>query len=432
MAAVVEDNNRPHLLIATLPIAAERLVRGSCRPAALPSPPPWRKPGRALACERFTLAIVGVYFDGARMFELMSHLRISPLNRGCPIVCVLGARDGLPPATLAMIRQTVNVMESCEFLDMSALPDDEHGNAEVLRRLAPYLPPAPPAADIEFARSPLRWEPAQAGSASGGDVNDTKLRRMKWLATGLLVLAAVTLRGLRALQAVLSGRVQRGRHGRRDRRLVRGGGAVPPAAQPADPAHRDHPAQQGAHRARALRVHPAEFPQRARAGAAHRRVPPGADAVRLAARAGNADIVAGYATRFVAYALGAVDDERVRRFLHHDVQSLLKHADFSSAAAGLLDILTESKRHHALLDAALAGLDDLLAREDTRRFIAAEVAKSAPLLKKLSDWLQLNLDERAALKIVELAIAKVHEVRATATTSCAASSTSSSPGSSSS
>jgi len=81
------------------------------------------------------------------------------------------------------------------------------------------------------------------------------------------------------------------------------------------------------------------------------------------------------------------------------------------AAAQVLDVLTENKRHHALLDAALKGLDELLAEEDTRRFIAAEVAKSAPLLKKISDWLQLDLDERAALKIAELAIAKVHEVR---------------------
>jgi uncharacterized membrane-anchored protein YjiN (DUF445 family) len=128
-------------------------------------------------------------------------------------------------------------------------------------------------------------------------------------------------------------------------------------------------------------------------------------------RADNAGTVATYATRFVAYALGAVDDERVRGFLHRSVQGLLKNADFAAAAAGLLDILTENKRHHALLDAALAGLDDLLAKEETRRFIAAEVAKSAPLIKRISDWLSLDLDERAALKIVELAIAKVHEVR---------------------
>ncbi|HVJ10672.1 MAG TPA: DUF445 domain-containing protein, partial [Burkholderiales bacterium] len=127
----------------------------------------------------------------------------------------------------------------------------------------------------------------------------------------------------------------------------------------------------------------------------------------------NADTVATYASRFLAYALGAVDDARVQRFLQRSVSAGMRKIDLAGAAAQLLDILTENKRHHALLDAALNGLDDLLAKEDTRRFIAAEVAKSAPLLKKLSDWLQLNLDERAALKIVELAIAKVHEVRAT-------------------
>jgi uncharacterized membrane-anchored protein YjiN (DUF445 family) len=125
----------------------------------------------------------------------------------------------------------------------------------------------------------------------------------------------------------------------------------------------------------------------------------------------NVETVASYATRFVAYALTAVDDGRVRRFLHKNITNALKGADFAAAAAQVLDILTENKRHHALLDGALKALDELLAKEDTRRFIAAEVAKSAPLLKKISDWLQLDLDERAALKIAELAIAKVHEVR---------------------
>jgi uncharacterized membrane-anchored protein YjiN (DUF445 family) len=128
-------------------------------------------------------------------------------------------------------------------------------------------------------------------------------------------------------------------------------------------------------------------------------------------KADNADTEATYPTRFVAYALTAIDDERVRRFLHQTVTVTLRKADFGAAAAQLLDILTENKRHHALLDAALKGLDDLLAKEETRRFIAAEVAKSAPLLKKISDWLQLDLDERAALKIAELAIAKISEVR---------------------
>jgi hypothetical protein len=136
----VADNNKPHLLIATLPIAAERLVRilPSCRTTV---PATFEEARRALDHERFTLAIIGVYFDGARMFELMSHVRISPLNRACPIVGVLGARNGLPESTLAMIRQTVNVMENCEFLDLSALPDDERGNAEVLRAIGPRVRP---------------------------------------------------------------------------------------------------------------------------------------------------------------------------------------------------------------------------------------------------------------------------------------------------
>jgi len=125
----------------------------------------------------------------------------------------------------------------------------------------------------------------------------------------------------------------------------------------------------------------------------------------------SVEIVAGYATRFLVYALTAVDDERVRRFLHQNITAALKNADLAAAAAQLLDILTENKRHHALLEAALKGLDELLAKEETRRFIAAEISKSAPLLKKISDLLHLSLDERAALKIAELAIAKVHEVR---------------------
>jgi uncharacterized membrane-anchored protein YjiN (DUF445 family) len=125
----------------------------------------------------------------------------------------------------------------------------------------------------------------------------------------------------------------------------------------------------------------------------------------------NVETVADYATRFVAYALTAIDDERVRRFLQRNVTGLLRRADFALAAAQILDILTENKRHHALLDASLNALDDLLSKEETRRYIAVEVGKSAPLLKRISDWFQLELDERAALKIAEVAIAKVHEVR---------------------
>jgi uncharacterized membrane-anchored protein YjiN (DUF445 family) len=125
----------------------------------------------------------------------------------------------------------------------------------------------------------------------------------------------------------------------------------------------------------------------------------------------NAEAVATYVTRLTAYGLKALDDERVARYLQQTVARRLKSADVAAAAGELLDILTENKRHHELLDGALRSLDELLARADMQAYIAAEVSKSAPLLKWLSDWLQLKLDDRAALKIVEVAVKKISEVR---------------------
>ena len=121
-------------------------------------------------------------------------------------------------------------------------------------------------------------------------------------------------------------------------------------------------------------------------------------------RAENAEAVANYVVRLTAYGLKALDDERVGHYLQQTVTRRLKNADVAAVAAQLLDVLTENKRHHELLDAALRALDEVLSRQDTQLYIAGEVAKSAPLVKLLSDWLGLKLDERAALKIVEVAV----------------------------
>ena len=126
----------------------------------------------------------------------------------------------------------------------------------------------------------------------------------------------------------------------------------------------------------------------------------------------NAETVAGYATRLVAYGLSAVDDDRVRAFLQRSVSGMLRRADFAAAMAQILDVLTAEGRHHALLDEALAALDELLAREDTRRFIAAEVKQNAPaMLRSLNQLFDLKLDEKAAMRIVDVALRKISEVR---------------------
>jgi uncharacterized membrane-anchored protein YjiN (DUF445 family) len=126
----------------------------------------------------------------------------------------------------------------------------------------------------------------------------------------------------------------------------------------------------------------------------------------------NAEALSAYVTRLVTYALGAVEDERVRAFLSRTVAAELRKADVAGAIAEVLDVLTERERHHALLDEALAGLDELLAREDTRRFIAEEVRKNTPaILRVINQVLDLKLDDKAALRIVDVALRKVSEVR---------------------
>jgi uncharacterized membrane-anchored protein YjiN (DUF445 family) len=125
----------------------------------------------------------------------------------------------------------------------------------------------------------------------------------------------------------------------------------------------------------------------------------------------NADALAGYAVRVLGFALTLVDEERVRAFLQRAASERLRQADIASAAAQVLDVLTENKRHHALLDEALAGLDELLERDSTRAFIAAELAQNAPFLKMMSDLFHLKLDEKAARRIVDVAVRKIGEVR---------------------
>ena len=198
--------------------------------------------------------------------------------------------------------------------------------------------------------------------------------RMKWIATGLLAVAALVY--------VLSEKFDYYSRG-----LQRGGDGRPSqtgspswrcsaARSPADP-HAALTPRNKESIARGL----SEFLQQnfLSSGAVVERIAefrPAHTLCQWLLKADNVETVASYATRFVAYALTVVDDERVRRFLHQNIRGALKSSDFAAAAAQVLDVLTENKRHHALLDAALNGLDDLLAKEETRRFIAVEGRKA--------------------------------------------------------
>ena len=126
---------------------------------------------------------------------------------------------------------------------------------------------------------------------------------------------------------------------------------------------------------------------------------------------GNAPALARYVTRALSFSLEAIDDDRVRRFLLDRVSARVRQADLASLVGGVLEIVTENGRHHALLDEVLAATDELLSRDETRRYVAAEVARNVPFLKMMSDYLHLDLDEKAALKIMDVALARISEIR---------------------
>jgi uncharacterized membrane-anchored protein YjiN (DUF445 family) len=124
----------------------------------------------------------------------------------------------------------------------------------------------------------------------------------------------------------------------------------------------------------------------------------------------NAEAIAGYATRAVAYSLVAFDDARVRHFLYEAVGRNIEEFDLARVAAAVLDMLTHDNRHHVLFDAALAAAYAVMAREDTRRFIADELARQFWLLK-ISQRMGWNLSEATASRLVDTCTNLLNEVR---------------------
>jgi uncharacterized membrane-anchored protein YjiN (DUF445 family) len=122
----------------------------------------------------------------------------------------------------------------------------------------------------------------------------------------------------------------------------------------------------------------------------------------------NAGLIAGWFARLVSYGMGALDDERVRGFLERTVTATLYRLDVATLLAGMLDVLTENRRHHALLDQTLAAVRELLAREETRRFLKKEIAAQMPMLKWVNEL--VHLDDKAAAKILDVSIERLGEV----------------------
>jgi uncharacterized membrane-anchored protein YjiN (DUF445 family) len=124
----------------------------------------------------------------------------------------------------------------------------------------------------------------------------------------------------------------------------------------------------------------------------------------------NADALAGYFTRALTYGAGALDDGRVREFIQRTLSAKLASLDAAGLLADVLDVLTENRRHHALLDQALAAIRDVLRRDETREFMRKEISAQMPMLKWLNQV--AHLDEKAAVRLLDAAISRLSEVLA--------------------
>ena len=124
----------------------------------------------------------------------------------------------------------------------------------------------------------------------------------------------------------------------------------------------------------------------------------------------NTQTVATYVTRLLSFTLTAFDDARVRAFLHGVVTAKLREVDFASGAGQLLEVMTQGRRHQAVLDEALRLVDEALAKAETRAAIARAVVAESWLVE-VTKKLGFDLDEAIARKIVSGAAKLVEEVR---------------------
>jgi uncharacterized membrane-anchored protein YjiN (DUF445 family) len=132
----------------------------------------------------------------------------------------------------------------------------------------------------------------------------------------------------------------------------------------------------------------------------------GARTARWLADARHAEQVAQHAGAALRYALGALDDERVRRFFRTTVLAELSRADVSTLGSQVLDVLTLDRRHHEVLDAVLrklavlldkylrfVGLDTVAGRYATAKMVAGIMRLVGEMAEDPAHPLRLQFDE---------------------------------------
>jgi uncharacterized membrane-anchored protein YjiN (DUF445 family) len=108
------------------------------------------------------------------------------------------------------------------------------------------------------------------------------------------------------------------------------------------------------------------------------------------ADATRAQRLATHVAGILRYALGALDDERVRQFFRATLLDEMAKIDVATVSGQLLDVLTSDRRHHEVLDAALRKLAGVLDDETLKAQMAEALATEVKVLR------YVGLDSAAA------------------------------------
>ena len=95
----------------------------------------------------------------------------------------------------------------------------------------------------------------------------------------------------------------------------------------------------------------------------------------------HAESLASHVAAALRYAIGVLDDERVRAFFRATVVARLEQVDVSRLAGQLLDVLTADRRHQRLLDGMLLQLARMLDDETIKAEVAEVVAAEVKYLR---------------------------------------------------
>ena len=88
--------------------------------------------------ERFSLVVIGVYFDDSRMFDLVRFIRNDDIHNEVPIVCVRGS-PGFTAVTTRTLEMAVKALSADAFVDLLHFDDEHAGDASLRAVVEPYL-----------------------------------------------------------------------------------------------------------------------------------------------------------------------------------------------------------------------------------------------------------------------------------------------------